>query len=64
MQMSAVQQTVPVQVPISSANGQTIYQTVHFPLHAFASNGLPGLFQTASQPVQMLPGLTSVSSYR
>ncbi|KAK6632374.1 hypothetical protein RUM44_007416 [Polyplax serrata] len=62
MQMSAVQQTVPVQVPISSANGQTIYQTVHFPLHAFASNGLPGLFQTASQPVQMLPGLTSMST--
>lgn len=60
MQMSAVQQTVPVQVPISSANGQTIYQTVHFPLHAFASN-VPGLFQAAGQPVQMLPGLTSVS---
>lgn len=59
MQMSAVQQTVPVQVPISTASGQTVYQTVHFPLHAFASN-VPGLFQAAGQPIQMLPSLTSV----
>lgn len=61
--MPAVQQTVPVQVPISSASGQTVYQTVHFPLQAFASN-IPGLFQTAGQPIQMIPGLTPVSIFQ
>lgn len=25
---------VPVQVPVSVANGHTVYQTVHVPLHA------------------------------
>ncbi|KAB0797246.1 hypothetical protein PPYR_08240 [Photinus pyralis] len=32
VQFPTMQQTIPVQVPISSANGQTIYQTIHFPV--------------------------------
>lgn len=43
-----MQQTVPVQVPISTGNGQTIYQTIHVPLQAFAGQ-MPGLMQ----PTQM-----------
>lgn len=30
--MNAIQQTIPVQIPISTTNGQTLYQTVHIPL--------------------------------
>lgn len=40
------QASIPVQVPISTSNGQTIYQTVHFPIQAFA--------QPQPQP-QMVP---------
>ena len=29
-----VQQTIPLQVPMSTANGQTIFQTIHLPLQA------------------------------
>ncbi|XP_024084440.1 transcription factor Sp4-like [Cimex lectularius] len=39
-----LQQSIPVQVPISTANG-TVYQTVHFPLQSFTS--LPNVLQTA-----------------
>ncbi|KAF4518042.1 hypothetical protein B566_EDAN009275 [Ephemera danica] len=31
---ATVQQTIPVQVPVSTATGQTVYQTVHFPVQA------------------------------
>lgn len=48
VQFPAMQQTVPVQVPISTGNGQTIYQTVHVPLQAFA-NQMPGLVQPQMQ---------------
>lgn len=57
MQMPSVQQTIPVQVPISTANGQTVYQTVHFPVQQFASS-MPGLIQ--GQQIQMVPQLTQV----
>lgn len=43
-----MQQTVPVQVPIQTGNGQTIYQTVHVPLQAFAGQ-MPGLVQPQMQ---------------
>lgn len=48
VQFPAMQQTVPVQVPIQTANGQTIYQTVHVPLQAFAGQ-MPGLVQPQMQ---------------
>lgn len=48
VQFPTMQQTVPVQVPISTGNGQTIYQTVHVPLQAFAGQ-MPGLMQPQMQ---------------
>lgn len=40
-----MQQTIPVQVPISSSNGQTIYQTIHFPVQ-LATTAVPNIIQT------------------
>lgn len=40
---------VPVQVPVSMANGHTVYQTVHVPLHA-------------PQHLQIIPQLQQVRS--
>lgn len=52
VQFPTLQQTIPVQVPIStSATGQTVYQTVHFPLQAFASS---------NGQIQMLPQISQV----
>lgn len=48
VQFPTMQQTVPVQVPIQTGNGQTIYQTVHVPLQAFAGQ-MPGLCQPQMQ---------------
>lgn len=49
VQFPAMQQTVPVQVPIGcSANGQPIYQTMHIPLQALAGQ-MPGLVQPQMQ---------------
>ncbi|XP_026289541.1 transcription factor Sp4 isoform X1 [Frankliniella occidentalis] len=45
VQMPAVQQTIPVQVPISTSNG-TIYQTVHLPVQSM---------QNVQQIPQMIP---------
>ncbi|GAB6021551.1 hypothetical protein CHUAL_004149 [Chamberlinius hualienensis] len=56
------QTTIPIQVPISNANGQTTYQTIHLPLQAIqaALPQLPGLV-AASSPgqvtAQLLPRL-------
>lgn len=52
--MQHVQQTVPVQVPVTANNGQTIYQTVHFPIQA-----LSNVFNMA--PTQMIPQITQVN---
>ncbi|XP_017480653.1 PREDICTED: transcription factor Sp4 [Rhagoletis zephyria] len=46
----ALQQTVAVQVPIQTGGGQTIYQTVHVPVHQLNAAGLPNLM-----PAQALP---------
>ncbi|KAL1124169.1 hypothetical protein AAG570_001939 [Ranatra chinensis] len=46
-QVVQLQQSIPVQVPISTGNGQTVYQTVHFPLQAFTS--IPNLLHTNQQ---------------
>lgn len=49
-------QTIPVQVPITTGNGQTVYQTVHVPLQAFAQS-MPGLCQPQ---MQIIPQMTQV----
>lgn len=57
VQFPTMQQTVPVQVPIQTGNGQTIYQTVHVPLQAFAGQ-MPGLCQPQ---MQIFPQIAQVS---
>lgn len=54
-----MQQTIPVQVPISTANGQTLYQTIHFPVQAFAT-AIPNIIQASGGQVQMIPQLSQV----
>lgn len=51
--MQHVQQTVPVQVPVTASNGQTVYQTVHFPVQALSS-----VFNVPA--TQMIPQITQV----
>lgn len=51
--MQHVQQTVPVQVPVTTNNGQTIYQTVHFPIQA-----LSNVFNMPT--TQMIPQIAQV----
>lgn len=51
-------QTIPVQVPISTGNGQTVYQTVHVPIQNFGgATQLPNIVQP---PMQIIPQLTQV----
>lgn len=58
VQFPTMQQTVPVQVPISTGNGQTIYQTIHVPLQAFAGQ-MPGLVQPQ---MQIFPQIAQVAN--
>lgn len=55
--MQHVQQTVPVQVPVTASNGQTVYQTVHFPVQALSS-----VFNVPA--TQMIPQITQVCRLR
>ncbi|XP_076271053.1 uncharacterized protein LOC143202935 isoform X4 [Rhynchophorus ferrugineus] len=52
-----MQQTIPIQVPISSGNGQTIYQTIHFPVQLSATAAVPNIIQP--QP-QIIPQVASI----
>lgn len=54
-----MQQTIPVQVPITSSNGQTVYQTVHFPVQAFAT-AMPNIIQTQGNQMQIIPQIAQV----
>lgn len=54
--MQHVQQTVPVQVPVTASNGQTVYQTVHFPVQALSS-----VFNMPTT-AQMIPQITQVKN--
>lgn len=57
-QLQLLQQaSVPVQVPVSAPGGQTVYQTVHFPLHAFQQQPQHQILQSQ---MQILPQLTQV----
>lgn len=49
-----MQQTIPVQVPISSSNGQTIYQTIHFPIQL--PTAMPNIIQTQ----QLMPQVANI----
>ncbi|XP_032668031.1 transcription factor Sp4-like isoform X2 [Odontomachus brunneus] len=51
--MQHVQQTVPVQVPVTASNGQTVFQTVHFPVQA-----LSNVFNMPT--TQMIPQITQI----
>ncbi|XP_014485526.1 PREDICTED: transcription factor Sp4-like isoform X2 [Dinoponera quadriceps] len=51
--MQHVQQTVPVQVPVTASNGQTVFQTVHFPVQA-----LSNVFNMPT--TQMIPQITQL----
>ncbi|XP_018333927.1 transcription factor Sp4 isoform X2 [Agrilus planipennis] len=53
VQFPTMQQTIPVQVPISSSNGQTIYQTIHFPVQLAT---VPNIIQTQ----QVVPQIASI----
>jgi transcription factor Sp len=48
VQFPLQQQTIPVQVPINTGNGQTIYQTVHVPIQNFG-NQMPQIIQPQMQ---------------
>uniref|UniRef100_A0A1L8DIH9 Putative sp5 transcription factor n=1 Tax=Nyssomyia neivai TaxID=330878 RepID=A0A1L8DIH9_9DIPT len=58
VQFPQMQQTIPVQVPISTANGQTVYQTVHVPLQSFVTQ-MPGLVQPQ---MQFIPQMAQVAN--
>jgi hypothetical protein len=66
-----IQQTIPVQIPIQTANGQTIIQTVHIPIQTLAT-ALPnsgilqgGQFQLLQQPqMQQVSSSVSVSTWK
>ncbi|KAG8230657.1 hypothetical protein J437_LFUL010676 [Ladona fulva] len=47
---------IPVQVPITMPNGQTVYQTVHFPLQAIATQ-----FPPPGQTLQVIPQLAPMA---
>ncbi|XP_050431362.1 specificity protein transcription factor 3-like [Adelges cooleyi] len=59
VQLPQVQQTISVQVPISS-NGQTIYQTMHLPLQSFASS-IPNIIQGNQGQLMQIPQLTQMT---
>jgi len=59
VQLPSVQQTIPVQVPISS-NGQTIYQTLHLPIQSFASS-LPNIIQGNQGQLMQIPQLAQMT---
>lgn len=50
VQFPMAAQTIPVQIPITSGNGQTIYQTVHVPIQNFG-NQMPQIIQPQMQIV-------------
>lgn len=53
-------QTIPVQVPINTGNGQTIYQTVHVPIQNFG-NQMPQIIQPQMQIVpQFTPQFANI----
>ncbi|KOX78960.1 Transcription factor Sp3 [Melipona quadrifasciata] len=58
--MQHVQQTVPVQVPVTASNGQTVYQTVHFPVQALSSVFNVPATQMIPQITQQIPQVAQI----
>lgn len=58
--MQHVQQTVPVQVPVTANNGQTVYQTVHFPVQALSSVLNMPATQMIPQIMQQIPQVAQI----
>ncbi|KAI4483081.1 hypothetical protein M0804_008136 [Polistes exclamans] len=58
--MQHVQQTVPVQVPVTASNGQTVYQTVHFPVQALLSVFNMPATQMIPQITQQIPQMAQI----
>ncbi|XP_059484894.1 transcription factor Sp4-like isoform X2 [Neocloeon triangulifer] len=59
MQFPTVQQTIPVQVPVSTAGGQTVYQTIHFPVQALTTTIPTGnILGQHGQTLQMIQQLS------
>lgn len=58
VQFPMAQQSIPVQVPIQTANGQTVYQTIHMPIQSFGGQ-MPGLMQPQ---MQLIPQYTQVAN--
>lgn len=54
MQFPMPTQTIPVQVPITTGNGQTIYQTVHVPIQTYGGNQL----QMMQPQMQIIPQMS------
>lgn len=60
VQFPMASQTIPVQVPINTGNGQTVYQTVHVPIQNFG-NQMPQIIQPQMQIVpQFAPQFASI----
>lgn len=60
VQFPQMAQTIPIQVPISNGNGQTILQTIHVPLQSFASQ-IPGIqLQPQMQVISQMPQVANI----
>ncbi|XP_065352682.1 transcription factor Sp4-like isoform X2 [Cloeon dipterum] len=59
VQFPTMQQSIPVQVPVSTANGQTVYQTIHFPVQALTTTIPAGnILSSQGQTLQMIQQLS------
>ncbi|XP_022250250.1 transcription factor Sp3-like isoform X2 [Limulus polyphemus] len=56
--MGTVQQTIPVQIPVSTAAGQTALQTIHLPVQVIQPVGGGNMF-TAGHPTQVMNPLSA-----
>lgn len=57
MQSGVPQATIPVQIPISTAGGQTVLQTIPFPVQIPV---IPNVVQANGQTLQVVPQLAQV----
>ena len=57
MQSGVPQATIPVQIPISTAGGQTVLQTIPFPVQIPC---IPNMVQANGQTLQVVPQLAQV----
>ncbi|XP_076304338.1 transcription factor Sp3-like [Tachypleus tridentatus] len=57
--LSAVQQTIPVQVPVSTTGGQTVLHTIHLPVQVIQGVGGGNMLTTTGQPAQVMTQLAA-----